>query len=845
MIHCYRLFACLAIILSLGVALQANAQNIPTDNPYRTRYQPQGILPSYPYHWTDSLPWGRVFNIQSYRNLVEMVPDAGSPSGTDLRQSWYAAIQQAKADADAAGGGVIYFPALPATTEPGADGLDSSYFVHESIYLHSKTVLRGDDPVSAQNGTDFNYSPPSWIQFPQYNYTRGRGHGGTPNSTSFKEIANDPSRLGAGAGASNVAIVNLDINRALIGTYGSFRSVTTPAGNANIANENMRNWLVYGVRSNNVALPDPNVPGVTTQDPTSRYPYRFAGNVVIFASGGNIVVANCRFNDYLNNGNQLRSIIDESFAQPDYTTANGGTCLTGGTSATFDYNAHYGIVVNRLKRQTYNTVLGFLNNAGPESEPSHFARGNVVQDNFVYHTSRSGIHASGYGLSVRSNVIKDDSAKRIQYLQPTGGNCNTNPHPVTDVGGIDFTGWGATIEYNQVEYYRTRFYESNSGTIGYSADGNGIYTQGPGGTTVKDVIIRHNTIISSASGLCDAFNSGQGKGFTGASNSLSIENVRIDSNDLGGTPIVVDGNNGATSGVASNILIRSNTNVRGISLSGVRGGNTCFIYGNIGSTRPISPPNQTNCLNGTALGTIIRRTCQVSLNADPTLPDNNQNTGLTPNPSTCIQNTSTICNLPSAQNWPRIRIAAPTDSIVVITPPTDVIVRAEVVINGCDADSLVAFKNGFRVAPVPFESSTQSYNATFSYPGASAVNFVDYITFIVYKTDDNGTVVAASTSRVIRLIVTDIKKRSTFAGQVTSYPNPAQDRLNVEVQSNRTGALSMRLLDITGREQLCHTVIKSSGVQNTALSMSSLPAGTYILEVSDASGRSIERVVKN
>ena len=84
----------------------------PTSNPVRDFYPD---LP--PYHWTDTLPWQKVYNIQDY---------AGA--------TYDEQFQKARDAAHQAGGGVVYFPA-------------GTYTFNESLQLEPGVILRGDPPV--------------------------------------------------------------------------------------------------------------------------------------------------------------------------------------------------------------------------------------------------------------------------------------------------------------------------------------------------------------------------------------------------------------------------------------------------------------------------------------------------------------------------------------------------------------------------------------------------------------------------------------------------------------------------------------------------------------------------
>jgi hypothetical protein len=80
---------------------------------------------------------------------------------------------------------------------------------------------------------------------------------------------------------------------------------------------------------------------------------------------------------------------------------------------------------------------------------------------------------------------------------------------------------------------------------------------------------------------------------------------------------------------------------------------------------------------------------------------------------------------------------------------------------------------------------------------------------------------------------------------VDVWPNPAQDVLNVTYGVAGGHAIDLRLFDPTGRTvRSQHTTTGTSGIQRSELDVKGLPAGTYLLQVSDDHGqRGTQRVV--
>ncbi len=390
----------------------------PTDNAIATRYGKAA------YPWTDEIKWNCVYNINDF-------------NGATIVERFTAARDAAAAN----GGGVVYFPA-------------GTYNFTDSISLKSGIVLRGETP-SVKEARSPSYQPPTQLVFPKYEPTLSAN--GTPNETAFKKIlTNSPNQ------DINIGLVNLEINRAGI------------QWEADLDTGKNRNILIFGIRSNNVADPDPNVPDTSFQEPWMRYSHRFAANIKINGSE-NVLVANNRIND----------AITDNYEQPGYKvkTVKGDSTVTyaEGNKVPFHYGNHYGIVINRAK------AGGFKLAANPKTEPGLFRKGIVIRDNWVYHTMRVAIQASGDGLIIQDNQIKDQSGKQW-WTDPTG---TKQPQGAVTLENraIDWSGWNVRIEGNVYEVYRHQVMDSKY----LSVDGEGILIQECcGGTVVNGATITQN-----------------------------------------------------------------------------------------------------------------------------------------------------------------------------------------------------------------------------------------------------------------------------------------------------------------------------------------------------------------
>lgn len=407
------------------------------------------------YAWTDSVQWSCVYNINDFE---------GASDQQRFNQAHNAAFEN--------GGGVVYLPS-------------GVYTFTDDLILREGVVVRGD-PSLEPNAISDRYEPPTKLGFPAYEPTFTDS--GTSNDTAFKVIRASDSD-------SRIGLVNLDINRAGIEL------------GRNIEVSHNQEILIYGIRSNNVTTPNSSVPA-SFQSPWLRYPNVYAANIKIMALA-DVLVANNRLND---------SPTDD-FEQPNYQLQddNGQLfILKEGWKVPFNYTNHYGISVNRFK-DIDNIFFSLL--ANPQKEPGLFRKGIVIRDNWVYHTMRVGIHASGNGLVIQDNVIRDQPIKRWHTdklgLGPAYLNHPTRlPRNITyENRAIDWSGWNVTVQGNDYEVYRHYLNDSED----QSVDGEGILIQECcGGTKVQGAEIIGNT----------------GNSYIGVYKIPEIEDVTITENEL-------------------------------------------------------------------------------------------------------------------------------------------------------------------------------------------------------------------------------------------------------------------------------------------------------------------------
>lgn len=87
-------------------------------------------------------------------------------------------------------------------------------------------------------------------------------------------------------------------------------------------------------------------------------------------------------------------------------------------------------------------------------------------------------------------------------------------------------------------------------------------------------------------------------------------------------------------------------------------------------------------------------------------------------------------------------------------------------------------------------------------------------------------------------LITDVNE--TFAAQVTMYPNPANNVLNID---NCNDVTSINVLDYTGRVVM---VIANNGDAKLSINISDLNSGVYLVQLNGVQGEStVKRIVKN
>ena len=355
---------CILLLLSTKL-LKGQA---PTDNPY------VGLNAASENHWTQEIKWGNVTNALTVPQLIRS-------------QTVDAAVLQStiKAISDD-GGGVLFFP-------------KGSYQFQEDIQLETGVVLRGESNTVKRDAHSEEFDPLTDFVFPKYNFNK-KIYRGTPDHTSFKRITHKAE------GLKNCGLVDLDINRAVIhlnsNEYEMKRYKKDTLFNPVEMHQNI---ILMGLRLNNAAVPDPEIPTRYQREKGyawQRWPWKMGANIDVTVSE-NCIVTNCRLNDDPS----------DNFRQDGYLIDDGMTF--DGFESMFSFEAHIGINVNGYKtNMTYDAgklkagkVFKYIDQekAKKKTEPLLFSEGIIIRDNFVRVARNQPIVTFAKGAIQENNKI--------------------------------------------------------------------------------------------------------------------------------------------------------------------------------------------------------------------------------------------------------------------------------------------------------------------------------------------------------------------------------------------------------------------------------------------------------
>ncbi len=404
--------------LSLGACIAHNrawAAELPFESP----------LAALKLEWTNQLKWVNVVD-------VTHLPGEGIEEKLTAAQS----LLSVK------GGGVAYFPA-------------GTYSFKDSIKLLDGIVLRGVDPSPVKSAQNDNYGLLTKFEFPKYEFAPEGD--GTPILKAFKGIY-----LADPAGASNVGVVNIDINRGHI----HLNDDGTEAHKAG------RNRIVFGCVLRNAAGADASIPNLKlNQKGWQRFTARHHAAIDVCADA-NLLIAN----------NRLPKSGDDNFMMNGYVIQDTKKKETTIDGIVFDYDNRPGMYVNH-----YN--IGGPGGQGPdgtpETHPHGFRKGIVIRDNYIFNTGRLGIGFCGDGVQCLNNMIRipDD------IWRPTvTGTILTTGSATNDNRAVEMRGWRWLVDGNDFQVHRNWAFEKKHKIN----DGEGLMHEDHANSTIKDSILTNN-----------------------------------------------------------------------------------------------------------------------------------------------------------------------------------------------------------------------------------------------------------------------------------------------------------------------------------------------------------------
>ncbi len=329
----------------------------PATNPYTRYYKLQE-------NWTDQVRWNQVTDVTQVKGIVG---ERGVVDSTLLHQ---------QLERMSANGGVLYFPA-------------GTYYFNFDVHLRSNVVIRGAEP-KAIAGTPPNQAKlPTRFEFPKYEPSfSGMG---TPNWTAFKRFT------ASSKGEKNFGLVNLDLNRASIDLYSDW-----PAS----AHDNV---ILFGIRQNNAATPDPQVPSKALRDEQhgwQRWPASFKESIVVCAES-RCVLANCRLNDETT----------DNYGQPNYMTNDGYLFRTD--TIRFNYTYHPAVRLYVTEEQNQTSITGnYIRSSRHFPKLSVPDRTVVVENNVLVDTPDEVEHTliePGLNLALALKSMADTLFQRLEF----------------------------------------------------------------------------------------------------------------------------------------------------------------------------------------------------------------------------------------------------------------------------------------------------------------------------------------------------------------------------------------------------------------------------------------------
>ena len=143
---------------------------------------------------------------------------------------------------------------------------------------------------------------------------------------------------------------------------------------------------------------------------------------------------------------------------------------------------------------------------------------------------------------------------------------------------------------------------------------------------------------------------------------------------------------------------------------------------------------------------------------------------------------------------------------------------------------------------MPGESFTQqtinSWNLSYQHDGSATTE--DQFVFVV-ENNQGGWIPNQTFSIIIDEDATVNTKELTIGNNLSLFPNPAKDNVQLLLQSPLDEQAVVRVINTQGQAVLQTTLV--SGMQQKDLDTSKLPAGMYLIELQTANNQLSEKLV--
>ena len=155
---------------------------------------------------------------------------------------------------------------------------------------------------------------------------------------------------------------------------------------------------------------------------------------------------------------------------------------------------------------------------------------------------------------------------------------------------------------------------------------------------------------------------------------------------------------------------------------------------------------------------------------------------------------------------------------------------------------LATFAFYFSTQPVTAQTSTNAAGGNASGSGGSVSYSVGQVVYTT-NTGTNGSVSEGVQQPFEISVVTGIEEAKDIFLNVSAYPNPTTDYLELKVENLQLSELSYKLYDISGK------VYQNKEIGNsiTKIEMQNLPQGIYFIKVIDTKNKEFKtfKIIKN